>query len=67
MIIGVAAPLRHMIGFQAAFARCGIELGLGKWLALGFQERKKWHWHRGANCRRNYAIAAVFPYSHSIV
>lgn len=56
-----------MIGFQAAFARCGIELGLGKWLALGFQERKKWHWHRGANCRRNYAIAAVFPYSHSIV
>jgi alkanesulfonate monooxygenase SsuD/methylene tetrahydromethanopterin reductase-like flavin-dependent oxidoreductase (luciferase family) len=28
---------RHMIGFQAAYARRGIELGLGERLALGFQ------------------------------
>jgi alkanesulfonate monooxygenase SsuD/methylene tetrahydromethanopterin reductase-like flavin-dependent oxidoreductase (luciferase family) len=28
---------RHMIGFQAAYVRRGIELGLGERLALGFQ------------------------------
>src|SRR5262249_11867395 len=28
---------RHMIGFQAAYARRGIELELGERLALGFQ------------------------------
>src|SRR5262249_29627512 len=28
---------RHMIGFQAAYARRGIELALGERLALGFQ------------------------------
>src|ERR1700743_958346 len=28
---------RHMVGFQAAYARRGIELALGERLALGFQ------------------------------
>jgi hypothetical protein len=28
---------RHMIGFQAAYARRGIKLELGERLALGFQ------------------------------
>jgi alkanesulfonate monooxygenase SsuD/methylene tetrahydromethanopterin reductase-like flavin-dependent oxidoreductase (luciferase family) len=28
---------RHMVGFQAAYARCGIKLALGEKLALGYQ------------------------------
>src|ERR1700730_10553423 len=40
---------RHMLGFQAAYARRGIKLDLGEWLALGYQSRislraRSWHW-----------------------
>ena len=28
---------RHMLGFQAAYARCGVKLELGERLALGYQ------------------------------
>ena len=38
-----------MLGFQAAYARRGIKLELGEWLALGYQFRislrpRSWHW-----------------------
>jgi hypothetical protein len=32
---------RHMIGFQAAYARRGIHLELGERLALGYQSRSR--------------------------
>ena len=40
---------QHILGFQAAYARRGIKLDLGEWLALGYQSRislraRSWHW-----------------------
>ncbi len=33
----VERPMRHMVGFQAAYAKRGVKLELGERLALGYQ------------------------------
>jgi hypothetical protein len=45
---------RHMLGFQAVYKRCGIELELGERLAIGYQ------FHVASS--REQAIREVAPY-----